>query len=178
MGEIKSTLDLVLERTKHLTLSGEEKYAQRQKEIRQISKGLVQRFEDQILNEEQFRRKVDRLQKDYHLSGMHFLLDAILTRMDIDRPADRLMTLLQTFCHADTAGLQDVFRDYEQKLSEMTRQKASEAKRWLEKTHGIRGSAVAANLEKDASWPQQLRDLKQAYANRLDKQKEALSQRS
>ena len=33
MGEIKSTLDLVLEKTKNLTLSSEEKESQKQKEI-------------------------------------------------------------------------------------------------------------------------------------------------
>ena len=33
MGEIKSTLDLVLEKTKNLTLSSEEKEEQKQKEI-------------------------------------------------------------------------------------------------------------------------------------------------
>ena len=43
MGEIKSTLDLVLEKTKNLTLSSEEKEEQKQKEIEKRIKGMMQK---------------------------------------------------------------------------------------------------------------------------------------
>jgi hypothetical protein len=174
MGEIKSTLDLVLERTKHLTLSGDEKKAQRQKEIRQKTTGLVQRFEDQVLNEEQFRREVDRLQMDYDLTNKDFLRDAILRQLDIGQPADRLMTLLERFCQVDTSGLKQVFSDFEQILTEITEQKSSELKTRLRKTHRISGYAVTANLDKDPAWQQQLQLHRREYQQQLIKQAEAV----
>lgn len=46
MAEIKSTLDLVLERTKHLSQSSEEKQAQKQKDIANRLNGLLQKYQD------------------------------------------------------------------------------------------------------------------------------------
>ncbi|MBW2432576.1 MAG: hypothetical protein JRF36_03165, partial [Deltaproteobacteria bacterium] len=49
MGEIKSTLDLVMEKTRNLNLSDEEKQDQKNKEIESRLNGLLQKFEDQII---------------------------------------------------------------------------------------------------------------------------------
>ena len=46
MGEIKSTLDLVMDKTRHLTLSDEEKQEQKEKEFRKKLKGPAQKFQD------------------------------------------------------------------------------------------------------------------------------------
>ena len=46
MGEIKSTLDLVLEKTKNLNLSSEEKQEQKQKEVENRIKGMMQKYQD------------------------------------------------------------------------------------------------------------------------------------
>ena len=56
MGEIKSTLDLVMEKTRHLTLSREEKEEQKRVEVNKRLKGLVQKYQDNLL-------KKDRLEK-------------------------------------------------------------------------------------------------------------------
>lgn len=46
MGEIKSTLDLVMDKTRHLTLSDEEKQEQKEKEFKKNLKGPAQKFQD------------------------------------------------------------------------------------------------------------------------------------
>ncbi len=46
MGEIKSTLDLVMDKTRHLTLSDEEKQEQKEKEFKKNLKGPTQKFQD------------------------------------------------------------------------------------------------------------------------------------
>ena len=53
MGEIKSTLDLVMEKTRHLTLSQKEKDGQKQIEVNKRLKGLLQKYRDNLLREEQ-----------------------------------------------------------------------------------------------------------------------------
>jgi hypothetical protein len=55
MGEIKSTLDLVMEKTKDLTLSSEEKKAQKQKEIENRIKGLLQKYQDGFLSKSELK---------------------------------------------------------------------------------------------------------------------------
>ncbi len=49
MGEIKSTLDLVMARTKHLTLTDEEKKTQQSVNVKQRLQGLIQKFQDHAI---------------------------------------------------------------------------------------------------------------------------------
>ena len=67
MAEIKSTLDLVMEKTRNLTLSSEEKQAQKQIDIGNRIKGLVQKFEDGLLTGNQLKRNYDSFKKDADL---------------------------------------------------------------------------------------------------------------
>jgi hypothetical protein len=46
MAEIKSTLDLVMEKTKNLNLSNAEKQDQKNKEMESRLRGLVQKYQD------------------------------------------------------------------------------------------------------------------------------------
>ena len=69
MGEIKSTLDLVLEKTKNLTLSSEEKAEQKQKEIENRIKGMMQKYQDGVLFSEQLKidyQKLQNIMLKYH----------------------------------------------------------------------------------------------------------------
>ena len=59
MAEIKSTLDLVMEKTKNLSLSDEERQGQKNKEIESRICGLLQKFNDQALN-------IDNLRSEFH----------------------------------------------------------------------------------------------------------------
>ena len=63
VAEIKSTLDLVMEKTRNLTLSSEEKQAQKQIDVENRIKGLVQKFEDGLLTGNQLKRNYDSLKK-------------------------------------------------------------------------------------------------------------------
>lgn len=81
MGEIKSTLDIVMEKTKHLSMTAEEKQAGKIEEIESALKGLVQKYQDRVLKPEQYRgemmvavqagikEKKDELRDKYLISG-------------------------------------------------------------------------------------------------------------
>ena len=58
MAEIKSTLDLVMEKTRNLTLSSEEKQAQKQIEIGNRIKGLVQKFQGRTVNQKSAQDRI------------------------------------------------------------------------------------------------------------------------
>lgn len=52
MTEIKSTLDLVMEKTRHLSFSEQEKKDQHSEEFAKRIKGLIQQYQDQKLKAE------------------------------------------------------------------------------------------------------------------------------
>jgi hypothetical protein len=68
MGEIKSTIDLVMEKTRHLTLSREEKDAQKKVEVHKRLKGLVQKYQDNLLRKDRLEKELDILNKTYDMN--------------------------------------------------------------------------------------------------------------
>ena len=70
---VESLIELVpsdrksLEKTKNLTLSSEEKETQKQKEIENRIKGMVQKYQDGILSKNQLTTDYELLKKDYNM---------------------------------------------------------------------------------------------------------------
>ena len=59
MAEIKSTLDLIMEKTKGLTMSDEEKEAFQQKELETKLRGSLQKVMEGRLKLERFQMELD-----------------------------------------------------------------------------------------------------------------------
>ena len=68
MGEIKSTLDLVMEKTRHLSLSSAEKQKQKSIEIENRIKDLLQKYEDQIVSTDNLKTEFDKIKTEFSLS--------------------------------------------------------------------------------------------------------------
>ena len=102
MGEIKSTLDIVLEKTKHLSLSNEERDNQKTAEIEKKIKGLLQKFQDQTLPEKRLSSEYEKLKKEYHLSDDSIFMSEVFLRLDPDKDNQQLLALLKDMCKANT----------------------------------------------------------------------------
>ena len=64
MAEIKSTLDLIMERTKNLSLTPEERTEIRLKEIQAKVNGWTQRYIDGLLNASDVKNELESLKED------------------------------------------------------------------------------------------------------------------
>ena len=73
MGEIKSTLDLVLEKTKHLTQSSVEKQAQIRKDVEIRIKGILQKYQDGVVSKEQLQRDYEALKTEFNRIHANYL---------------------------------------------------------------------------------------------------------
>ncbi len=93
MGEIKSTLDLVMEKTRHLTLSQKEKEEQKQIEVNKRLKGLLQKYQDNILRKEQLRQELDSLRKTFDLNTNEMLSHILLDGLKLGRNNKSLLEL-------------------------------------------------------------------------------------
>ena len=82
MGEIKSTLDLVMERTKHLSLSAEEKAQQQKENFEKRLQGLLQQYADGALSVDAFQKGVSELSSELGVTGHKQLVAAICNRID------------------------------------------------------------------------------------------------
>ena len=115
MGEIKSTIDIVMEKTKHLSLSEAEKEAQKKENIRKTVKGLIQKYKDRILDAKQLEDAWNNLEKENQLSDRQILVDEIMDQLHLNADNSLLITPLTDICGQDTGPLESVLEDYKNK---------------------------------------------------------------
>jgi hypothetical protein len=174
VGEIKSTLDLVMEKTRNLTLSSEEKQAQKQKEIESRIKGLIQKLLDGLLTKDQLGVEYETLKSDMNLADDSLLINEILIRMNVDHDHQHLLAILEKFCRIDTTAIRAAIDDHRVIYSQAAQKRAARLKEDLLQKYSIEGSAVVPDLDADEQWQREAQDLRMQLENRL---RQAMDQR-
>ena len=151
MAEIKSTLDLVMERTKHLTMSTEEKTGQRRMEFEKKLNGLLQQYADNSLSVDELIEKVAGLQADLPADGHPLAASAVIRRIRPGRDNAHWLSLVARMAPDALTPLEVVLADYRDKDSRLTRQEGQRFLKDLERDHAIQGAAVEPNLRKDVT---------------------------
>ncbi len=174
MGEIKSTLDLVLEKTKNLTLSSEEKEEQKQKDIENRIKGMMQKYQDGILSKNQLKTDYEILKKDYNMSQNNTLVLEITKRIEPDQDDQPLLEILQECCTIDTAAIEKIVENFRKTYLTASRNRLVRLKEDLAQQYKITGSAVLPNLDADKQWRQQTREMRAGFEDQLNRVYEIL----
>ena len=176
MAEIKSTLDLVMEKTKNLSLSTEERQEQKNKEIGSRIRGLLNKYQDKAISSEQFNSEYRALKKEYGLKekGNENLIKEICDRTELGKDNQALFDLLSEFKASDFARLKSILLEFETTSAAAARERRKILKAYLAKTHLISGSSVVPNLEKDDDWRKEAAEMRATYEALLDKEKARL----
>ena len=167
MGEIKSTLDLVMERTRHLSLSDEEKTRQRKEDFRKRLQGLLQRYADGALTVEGLREKIEALQAELKVDDPRVAVAAMAARLDPDRDNRIWLDLLAAFSPAVCGSLEAALQVYRRQRDDSLLEGAERLRHRLAQDYGISGTAVAPNPHKDPDCQAHLVRLRQQAKSRL-----------
>ena len=151
MAEIKSTLDIIMEKAKKFSVTEEERQGFKRQELEGKIKGLVQKTIDGILDSERFQVEVTALQaKDKDLVDQ-VLKEELVARLEVEQNSQELLKMLEYGAGSASSGVKKVLADFEKKGEEL---KDSVRKTLLEnfKKKEISGSAVLPNLDADPEW--------------------------
>lgn len=166
MGEIKSTLDLIMERTKNLTMTEEEKRAAHRKELEREALSLVAGFVDGRLDIDDVYRRLPSGEEDRAVMR-RFLRGEALRKINPHQDPGRMLTLLDKGLGVDTRALKEIIHSYQKRLTaEETRRIALILEGWAKK--GISGSAVVADLGGDPSWTRWLEESEKTFRREID----------
>jgi hypothetical protein len=174
MGEIKSTLDLVMEKTRNLSLSQEERQNQRNKEIEGRIRGLLQKYQDQLISVERFKSEYRILQKDGGLPQNDLLTAEICRQIELGKDNQPLLELLAQFGFSDLAGISNIQREFQGTLDKAAQERIEILKDKLAETHSISGSAVVPNLEIDPGWRKTAGEIQARFERLLSREKTRL----
>ena len=171
MGEIRSTLDLVLEKTRNLTLSEEEKRNLAREELDKKIRGLAGKCLDNLLPSERIREELESIESDdpdlpYKLFTVH-----LLAHVDLDVDMSAILSALKEVVGFDPAPLELLQQEYKAEKETARRSFAEETLSELDK-RGVSGSAVVPNLDGIPEWVQFQRGLSERYREKIGELRE------
>jgi hypothetical protein len=165
MAKIKSTLDLVMERTKDLAMSRDDREALQRKEGEDKARGWAQMLIDQKIT-------IDDLMKDFTIESSRYseladILHAELTRhMDPDADNSIILKALTEVLGLEVKPFTDFINDYHARY-ELYRQEHQERLLSELKARGISGTALVPNMDHDEVWPAFVKGLKDLFRQKI-----------
>ncbi|HPL62984.1 MAG TPA: hypothetical protein PK587_04370 [Syntrophales bacterium] len=156
MSEIKSTLDLVMERTRSLTMTPEEKEEARKKELTGRIRGLFQKRKNGSISLETMKSELEKL-GDRKLAG-EVLADELAGDFIPDAPNATWMDIVEAFFPSRLKKADLVMGRCRKELDEINRREIEDAKNsWRKK--GIEGPALVPNPHRSESWKKGMDDI-------------------
>ncbi len=166
MAEIKSTLDLIMEKTKGLTLSDDEKTALKRKDIEGKIKGHLQRYLDQLTDKTALTASLEHIKKDEGATADAVLAECVLERIDPDRDNERLFDILDLIPFISVSDIRLELHQFTERCKAFTKDLDCDMRASLA-SQGISGSAVDPNLEDDERWQEWYSNARDRFTERL-----------
>jgi hypothetical protein len=163
-----------MEKTKNLNLSDEEQQEQKNKEIKSRIRGLLQKYQDQIISVDRLKSEYRHLQKDYRLSENTHLINEICGRIELENDNQPLLELLHQFKISDLKGIRSVLQEFQETLRTAAQNRTAILKEELAQKHFISGTAVVPNLEPDEAWREKAKEIRAKFTPLLNQAKTKL----
>jgi hypothetical protein len=166
MAEIKSTLDIIMEKASKLTVTEEEKRDFKRQELEGRIRGLVQKYLDSFIDMDRLKAEVGLLQREEEQTVRELIQEDVLGRIQPGQNNDPLLDLLSKTMGMNAGPIEELLDRFEKR---MVREKEGREKTLGEdlRRKGISGSAVIPNLNADKTWIQTLSEAAQEFREEL-----------
>ena len=166
MGEIRSTLDIIMEKAKNLEVTEEEKAELQRKEIEAKAKGLLQKYLDGLLGMEDISSEIQNMSKDAQGWAREALKNECKERIDFEKDNTQILVLLEQVLGLDTRGVRDLIEKFRSHFSREVERIRGQIEEELQRK-GIRGSAVVVNHRAAPEWPSFVDQQRESFRERL-----------
>jgi hypothetical protein len=166
MAEIKSTMDIIMEKTKGLTMTKEEKAEYRQQELTGKVRGLIQKYLDDILNLDRFKDEMAALSGKQEDAVRKTIVEESIPHIRLGENNEKVLLILEETNGLDVSPIQDIERTFIDRIdAEKTKRERSLREKLKE--NGIMGSAVILNLAADPGWKQYMAGQDEAFRGEI-----------
>jgi hypothetical protein len=166
MGEIRSTLDIIMEKTKGLTMSEEEKKALKEQEMSGKVKGLIQQYLDGILDMDKLKIEVVNLAEPDEDMVKRMIRRESMPRIGLEKNNEPILALLRETTGIDAEAIRGELKRFENKLEQERIRRKKGLIKALE-VKGISGTAVIPNIKTDPEWDRYVSGLKKGLQDQL-----------
>jgi len=176
MGEIKSAVELAMEKTKDFHLSREEMNKLKEEEMQSKARGLVNRFLEVDFHLKEVEKELSKCSPEERRQMEKLMKEYLAEAIQLERDNDLVFQGIAAFRQESQSfkrEIQQLVKDYqEQKEKTYAATGKNLAANWEKR--GISGSAVQAKVEGSPEWENALSGFKPAFEERLRALKEKL----
>ena len=176
MGEIKSAVELAMERTKGFRLSHEEMEKLKEEEIQSKAVGLVNRYLEVDFHLREVEKELGKFDPPQRKHLEQLFLQNLIGAMSLDRDNALILQGLETFLPKSAwtvRKIKDLIQEYQEKKKEEFRKTETALLAKLESL-GISGSAVQPKAEGSPEWEQAVAGFKPGFEEELKKLKKGI----
>jgi len=177
MGEIKSSLELAMERTKKFAISEKEKEEIKQKEVLRKATSLFHRYREGHLPLNDILKEIEKMEKKTAITVKELLLSQWIDALSLDDDSEKILKGIESLKQKTIDEVKQKFhqmlsqyRGEQQKIKEKVRVQFTEAMR----RDGIYGSAVDLKIEGGEPWEKEKEKLDHSYKMKLEEFKQQL----
>jgi hypothetical protein len=177
MGEIKSSLELAMERTKKFAISEKEKEEIKQKEIMQKATTLFHRYREGYLPLNDILKEIEKMNKRISAMVKESLLSQWINALSLDDDNERILKGIESLKQRNIDEVKQKFHSLlSQYLSEKEKVKEEVRVQFTEalRKDSIYGSAVEPKLDGAELWKKENEKLDHSYRVKLEEIKEQL----
>jgi len=161
VAEIKSTLDLIMERTKNLTLTEEEKGAIRTREGKAKARGWFQRYSDGALSIRDLEKHMEQERASFPEAAA-LLREECLAHVDPEGDNQKIFQIMEEILAIDPGPFQSLVDHFQEELGQLRSGATRDA---LDTLHaqGVSGTAVIPNLNISPVWNASLESARKQF---------------
>lgn len=177
MGEIKSTWDIVLEKTKILEVTSKDREQIKRAELNAKVHAILNRYMDSQGNREYLKDELEGLREEEREVVKRELLLQLMESIDLAKDNGKVIAGIETLKGEKVAKVLRKLRLLTSEYRSSREKKAREIEEVLRQTlaaMGISGSAVEPSLEGKREWIEAMEGLERDYGKRLGVLKEEL----
>jgi hypothetical protein len=159
-------MDIIMEKTKGLTMSEEEKAEYKQQELTGKVRGLIQKFLDGFLNMDRLKVEVAALSGIQEDAVNRIIVEESIPHIQLGEQREPILNLLEKVVGLDIVPIREMEMALKERLEGERETWEKSLKEKLEKK-GVSGSAVIPNLKADPDWKQHVSDEKEIFGAKI-----------
>jgi hypothetical protein len=176
MAEIKSAVELAMERTKGLRLSHEEMEKMKEEEVQVKAVSLVNRYLEVDFHLREVEKELAKFDPQQRKHLEQLFLQNLIEAIHLDRDNTLILQGLETFLPTaawPVKKINDLLQKYQEKKKDEFRKAESDLLAKLERL-GISGSAVHPKVEGSPEWEQAMAGFKPEFEEELKRLKRGI----
>jgi hypothetical protein len=165
MAEIKSTLDIIMERTKNLTMTDEEKATFRRKEMAGKVRGWIQKYQDGAIGLDKLKADFKKEAAEYP-EALHILKIKLLDCLTLTGDNRSILRLLEGILGANTDSIEIIVQSSKRDVNALRARRIESLGEEL-KEKKISGSSVVPNPNHGVDWQKSMLEVESHMKEQL-----------